>query len=396
MRTAALRLVEMSAEAGWRGPDPYDGLFVGWPGLIVGGPRRRQVIVQLHARAPVDIRLLYRRRHSLVPKAPAVLGLAAVRLLGEGDDARARALAADAMETLVADTTCGEYAWGYPWDTQTRWSFYPGGRPNLVATAFSANALAEASAAVGAPAWRERAERAAQWVLGNLYLPDQGYFAYHGRSDRLVHNANLLGASLVHELAPNAPGATEAIRIATARTLRAQRSDGTWPYGEGDGLEWVDSFHTGYILDSLTRLAGVDPMIPATVELGAEAYSSNFFDRKGTPRLWRDRPFPVDSHSAGTGLTVLSKLAEHGRVPIGAVARLAKYTLGHLIDRSGHAVFRRYRWGHARVHYPRWSDAPVALGLASAVILFRGQRAADVESPILDPSRAGSRRGVGS
>src|SRR5262245_48973986 len=245
MRTTTLRLVEMAAEAGWRGPDPYDGLFAGWPTPIGGGPRRRQAIIQLHARAPFDVRRLYRRRHSLVPKAPALLGLAAVRLLGDGDDAHVRALARDAMETLFADTTCGKEAWGYPWDAQTRWSFYPGGTPNVVATAFSANALAEASAALGEPVWRERAERAAHWVLRDLYLPHHAYFAYHGRSDQLVHNANLLGTSLVHDLAGGLPGAAEAIETATALTLRAQVSDGTWPYGEGNGLQWVDSFHTG-------------------------------------------------------------------------------------------------------------------------------------------------------
>ncbi len=148
----------------------------------------------------MDIRRLYRRHHSLVPKAPALLGQAAARLFAVHEDAHLRELARDALETLVADTTCGEDGWGYPWDTQTRWSYYPGGSPNIVATAFSANALAEAAVTLDEPAWRHRAERAADWVARELFLPDEGYFAYHGHSDRLVHNANLLGAALVHEL----------------------------------------------------------------------------------------------------------------------------------------------------------------------------------------------------
>ena len=170
---AARRLIEIGASARWRGPDPYDGLFVRWPAPLVGGPRRRQAIIQLHARSPVDIRRLYRRHHSLVPKAPALLGQAAIRLLAERDDLYLRKVARDAMETLMADTTCGE-AWGYPWDTQTRWSFYPGGSPNVVATAFSANALVEAAASLDEPGWRHRAERAAEWVARELYLRDQG------------------------------------------------------------------------------------------------------------------------------------------------------------------------------------------------------------------------------
>jgi hypothetical protein len=366
MREAALGLVEHGAEARWRGPDPYDGLFARWPRPLVGGRRRRQAIVQLHARAPVDVRRLYRRRHSLVPKAPALLGQAAVRMVAYRDDARARALARDALETLATDATCGQHAWGYPWDTQTRWTLYRAGMPNVVATAFAANALAEAAAVLGVPAWRTRAQRAAAWVAHDLYLPDAGFFAYHGSSAQLVHNANVLGAALVHELAPDAPSAADAVRAATARTLDAQRPDGTWPYGEPSGLEWSDGFHTGYVLESLCRLDGVDPRIPAAVERGSRVYLSDFFDARGRARLWRRRRYPEDSHSAGTGLTVLTRLARRGHVPVGAVERLAARTLEHMIDRHGRAIFRRYRWGPTRVHYLRWCDAPVALGLATA------------------------------
>lgn len=373
LRAAAQRLIEMASHARWRGPDPYDGLFVGWPDLLVGGRRRRQAIIQLHARSPVDVRRLYRRRHSLVPKAPALFGQAASRLLREREDGHLRALAYDALETLAVDTTCGEDGWGYPWDIQTRWSYYRGGTPNVVATAFSANALAEAAITFEEPSWRRRAERAAMWAARHLFLAEEGYFAYHGHSDRLVHNANLLGAALVHELAPEAPGAVEAVRIATARTLDAQRPDGTWPYGEAAGLEWVDGFHTGYVLDSLCRLEGVDPRIPTAIERGARLYLSDFFDAEGRARLWRGRRYPEDSHSAGTGLTVLTRLAERDLVPAETIGRVAQYTLTHMMHRNGHAVFRRQRWGGTRVFYTRWCDAPVALGLASAAALLEGR-----------------------
>jgi hypothetical protein len=366
----ATMLVETARAANWRGPDPYDGLFVRWPAPLVAGPRRRQAIIQLHARSPVDIRRLYRRHHSLVPKAPALLGQAASRLVAAREDDHLRELARDALQTLFDDTTCGEDGWGYPWDTQTRWSYYPGGSPNIVATTFSANALAEGAVALDEPTWRRRAERAAEWVARELFLPEGGYFAYHGHSDRLVHNANLLGAALVHELAPEVPGAAEAVRIATARTLDAQRPDGTWPYGEAAGLEWVDGFHTGYVLDSLCRLEGVDPRIPSAIERGSRVYLSDFFDAEGRARLWRGKRYPEDSHSAGTGLTVLTRLAERDLVPAEAVSRVAKYTLTHMLHRNGHAVFRRQRWGTTRVCYTRWCDAPAALGFASAAAFF--------------------------
>ena len=384
LRRPALRLVELGAAARWRGPDPYDGLYARWPSPLVGGRRRRQAIIQLHARSPLDIRLLYRRRHSLVPKAPALLGLAAVRLWQQTGEDRARALAEDALNTLATDKSGGEEAWGYPWDTQTRWSYYPGGSPNVVATAFSANALAEAADAFGVEEWRERARGAATWAMRSLWLEGEGHFAYHERSQALIHNANLLAAALVHQLAPDSPGAADAVAQATARTLEAQRTDGSWPYGEGHGVQWADSFHTGYVLDSLCRLEGLedsDARISEAIERGTSAYLA-FFDADGRARLWRDRHCPEDSHSAGTGLTVLSSLTGRGLVATQSIASIARRALDFMIDPSGHAVFRRGRFGPTRVHYIRWCDAPLALGLATAARTLEvatGQRTSGAE-----------------
>jgi hypothetical protein len=132
----------------------------------------------------------------------------------------------------------------------------------------------------------------------------------------------------------------------------------------------VDGFHTGYVLDSLCRLEGADPRISSAVERGARVYLSDFFDAEGRARLWRGKRYPEDSHSAGTGLTVLARLAAREEVPDEIVERVANYTLTHMMHRNGHAVFRRQRWGSTRVCYTRWCDAPVALGLASGSVFL--------------------------
>ena len=60
-------------------------------------------------------------------------------------------LALDALETLDGDRSAGERAWGYHWDMQTRWSFYPAGSPNVVVTAFACSAPARGRAGARAP-----------------------------------------------------------------------------------------------------------------------------------------------------------------------------------------------------------------------------------------------------
>ena len=115
---------------------------------------------------------------------------------------RRSALASSACARSSCSTPtarAGPRAWGYHWDMQTRWSFYPAGSPNVVVTAFAASGLLEA-ASHGArrPRATARAE-AARWVLDELV--DRAARATSpttpgGPSN--IHNANLLGAWLVH------------------------------------------------------------------------------------------------------------------------------------------------------------------------------------------------------
>lgn len=360
----ALALTENAAASRWRGPDVYDGLWWPWPTALTAGRRRRQALIQLHARSPLDIRRLYRRSHSLIPKALGMFGSVGLRAHGMQGDERARTLATDALQTLDADRTAGDRAWGYPWDMQTRWSFYPAGSPNIVVTAFAGNALLEAEGVLGRSDLGERAREAARWVLDELWVQPQGFFTYHRGNRANVHNANLLGAWLVHAALPDDADASERVARAVQRTLAAQRADGSWPYGEAPNLGWVDSFHTGYVLCCLHRLRAVDSGIDAAVERGARYYE-RFFDADGRAALWPHKRFPEDGHSAGTGLTTLALLVRAGVAPLELLQRVARRTLQAGIH-DGHAVFRRYRWGPSRVHYLRWCDAHVALGLVDA------------------------------
>jgi hypothetical protein len=356
----------VACAADWRGPDAYDGLWWNWPAPIVGGRRRRQAVVQVHARSPWDVRKLYRRRHPLIPKALGIFGSVGLRAHALTGDADARRMAVDALEALARDRAAGERAWGYHWDVQTRWSFYPAGEPNVVVTAFAAGVLLVS----GRDDLLARAREAATWVIDDLWVDGDGYFAYHAGRPVNIHNASMLGAWLVHVALAHDANARDRVARAVESTLRAQQPDGSWPYGPGRGLAWVDSFHTGYVLTCLDRLRGVHPEVPDAISRGA-AYFERFFDAHGRARLHADKRYPEDAHSAGTGLTTLAALHRRGLVERATVERVATRVLDKGL-RGGHAVNRRYRWGRATVQYLRWADAHVALGLVDAACALRG------------------------
>lgn len=366
---AAAMLLTQAARQDWRGPDPYDGLFFAWPAWVTGGRRRRQLIVQAHARAPVDIRRLYRRTHPRIAKALGVFGSVGMRLSRRGDpDATALALAA--LDLLEADRTAGAAAWGYPFDVQTRWSFYPAGSPNVVATSFAVQGLLEGAAGADRAAFRNRAVAAARWVLDDLWVQRDGFFAYHPTAGVNIHNANLLGAVCVHRALGEDAAVRERVSRAVDRTLSAQAPDGGFPYGEGAGLEWRDSFHTGFVLRCLMGMEAIDPAIGDAVRRAAESYLT-FFDAAGRAKLFAEREHPEDAHSAGTGLSTLALLSGRGAVDPAVLARVTTRTVTAGL-RGGHAVARRYRWGATTTRYLRWCDAHVALGLADAALALSG------------------------
>jgi hypothetical protein len=277
-------------------------------------------------------------------------------------DARTAALGHEALEILLADTESGA-AWGYPFDVQTRWSFYPAGAANVVVTSFAGSALAEAGRALGDERFVTRAKRAAEWVLEKTFDTKTGTFSYHEHSGTVIHNANLLAAKLVWECLRDDVTARGAVASAVERSLAAQKPDGTWPYGEGPGLGWNDSFHTGFVLSSLVSLRDVDASVSDALTRGSQAYTHSFFGRQGQARLWPGKEYPEDAHAAGTGLSVLVSLTKLDLADAHMMTLLADRVLTVTL-RGGHAIWRRGRWGSIKIPYIRWCDAHVALGLA--------------------------------
>jgi len=123
------------------------------------------------------------------------------------------------------------------------------------------------------------------------------------------------------------------------------------------------------VLLCLDRLRAVDDRVDDAVRRGAAHYR-RFFDAAGRARLWADKPFPEDGHSAGTGLSALSALVRRGVIERELLERVALRVLEHGL-RGGRAVHRRYRWGTTTVRYLRWCDAHVALGLVDAAAALR-------------------------
>ncbi|MBA2506072.1 MAG: hypothetical protein H0V29_09025 [Thermoleophilaceae bacterium] len=329
----------------------------------------RRLMTQAVKLSPVNLRPLLRIPPARNAKAIGLVASGYVRLHEAGADLAARRSAEAWLDWLDrhADRTTGEPGWGYHFDVQTRFFSYAAHTPNTIATAFVADAAIEAASAFESDRWAELAAGAARFLRRTMLADGpRPYFRYLAGEDEIVHNANLLAAAVLvragaligdHDLV----GWGEQ---AVARSVAAQRDDGSIPYSEGPAGEWVDNFHTAYVLESLAVCADRVGGLEGPLRRGYEYWGRELFDPDGTPRYYPDKASPLDAHMYGSAIDAW--LAARGRVE-GATERaagLAAQLIEKMLAPDGHVYFqRRGRWTN-RVAFVRWTTAPSFKALA--------------------------------
>ena len=335
------RAMDFARERDYAGTDPYDGLLSPYAGVLRGRVPR-QVWVQGHKRLGRGLRAATRVPPVRMTKGMALFSTAASL---SGDEQTARQLAQRILQER------GTGPWGYEFDVQTRWAFYPAGSPNVIAVTFALRALSAAGMLDRVSA------DVRDWLEGQFHT--SGYFRYTTTSDRLVHNGSLLAAESLAML----DGDRELIRTAVDRAVRAQAEDGSWPYGEGPGLEWIDSFHTIYNLDSLWALQQMGFESGDSAARGAQFWKDRCLSPEGLPLYMADdRQVSTDVHNVATTVGYLARAAQRGWPvpdPEAAIRHLLGLQGGDGGFRSGGRGLPHMRWnqGHAAVALASWASS---------------------------------------
>lgn len=254
-------------------------------------------------------------------------------------------------------------AWGYPFDWQSRAAFVPAGTPTIVNTAFIGHALLDCHERTGVGGALEIALAIPPFLLKDLHRSAESgpfCFSYTPLDRNFVHNANMLGASLLLRLGRQAGNSEwlDAARRSMSHSIERQRPGGSWPYAETDFQGWIDSFHTGFNLEALRWFVRLDDAPAAWREVyrkGVEYYATRFFLEDGTPKYYHDRVYPIDIHAPAEAVYFFS-----GEGP--AYRELTDKVLGWMLkslwdERGGYFYFRKSRYLTNKIPYMRWSQA---------------------------------------
>ncbi|MGH7477137.1 MAG: hypothetical protein ACRELD_12765, partial [Longimicrobiales bacterium] len=154
--------------------------------------------------------------------------------------------------------------------------------------------------------------------------------------------------------------------LAAARfSARAQREDGSWPYGTSRRDRFCDSFHTGYTLVALNmigqslRTAEFDP----AVQRGLDYWRKAFLIGPAVA-YHPGRPYPVDAHAVAHAIVTLCVFRPWLPDGLTKARRLAAWMLSQMRDPEGFFYYRRTRTRVNRIAYMRWVQAWMLLALA--------------------------------
>jgi hypothetical protein len=391
----ALRVIEKHGDSsGWVGPDPYEGLnATRFVGPLQRSAMGRRILIQLVKRSPLDLRpiLGISPRPNSTTAAWSLSAYALGGFLPQAEEEYKTELAVQRLLSLRAPQF-SDNAWGYLFPTQSRVFFYGHRAPNTVGTVWAAHALLDAHERLDRPELIQEADSTCRFLLEHVPQTEDAPGAYFGYlvDDRSpIHNSSLHACALLARVSTLT--GNDAYMAAATRgvewSLARQRPDGSWPYGERPNLQWVDGFHTGYVLDALgtCRDAGMAGDIQSAWLRGLAYYREHLFLEDGTPRYYSNETYPIDATCVAQGIQTLALASAHDPSCLDQAWQVFGWALRNMRRRDGLFMFQRRRHWSNRVPHMRWAQATMMLAMAH---LLLAEQRREASAPALDREAA--------
>jgi rhamnogalacturonyl hydrolase YesR len=346
------------------GYDPYDALN----SPLVAGIGAKSKLVKIAAtqffrRCPVNLRPLFGIKKGHNPKGIGLFLWGYCRLFAlTGNQAYLEKVdyLLDLLDKLKSVGYSGN-CWGYNFDWQSRSAMRPRGTPTIVNTAFIGHALLDCFKLTGRQKALDMAVHVKDFILKDIHRTksnDTFCFSYTPIDNEVVHNANLMGASILARLLQfcRDDSLKDAVKQSLDYSMRLQRRDGSWFYADTSNQKWIDSFHTGFNLQAIRYImeAGIGLEYKEAYNRGVEYYAQNFFLSDGTPKYYHDRTYPVDIHSPAQGVVFFSREGEQYKE---LTEKVLSWMINNLYSSKGFFYFRKGKYFTNRISYMRWSQA---------------------------------------
>jgi hypothetical protein len=372
-------------ERRYKGYDPGDGLTSFLRPLTFGNVLAERILQQIVWKVPVNVRPLV----GVVPmestKGRGFMAWGYLHLHKALRDQSYLEKAMACLEWLDRSREPGHvgHCWGNHFDFTTRTGRMKAHTPTVVWSGLIGQAFLECYEQTGEQTYLDIAESVCEWILS---LPrettDNGScLSYTGVYQHSVHNANLLGAAMLARTWRHRPRPEyiDVAREAVRYTCANQRSDGSWVYGEDGQHQWIDSFHTAYILDSLKRYTDStgDESYRKIIKRGYRYFRTVFFEASGCPRYYHNRTYPIDIQCAAQAIDTFAFFSAEEIDAFDMAQKVAAWTIENMQNGSGYFYYRRYPFLTAKTPYFHWGQATMFKALSHLLLTMEMQNEAE-------------------
>jgi glycosyltransferase involved in cell wall biosynthesis len=204
---------------------------------------------------------------------------------------------------VLQETRCPGYdnhCWGYPFDWETRRGTIRAGTPFITTVPYVYEAFKEVYQIDRDAKWRQIMQSAAQHALldykdfeTSANASSCSYTPFPEHSVGVI-NANAYRAFLLTSASVDF-SEQRYWRVAEKNlkfVLESQIADGSWNYANDGERDFVDHFHTCFILKALAKIEAMTghPGCTKAIERGVSYYARNLFDERGLPRPFSRAP----------------------------------------------------------------------------------------------------------
>lgn len=202
---------------------------------------------------------------------------------------------------MLEQTRCPafqHYGWGYPFDWVTRGGVIEMGTPLITTTPYAFEAFAQVYEIDRKERWLEVLHSIAEHVLHDYkdfeVSPGVSSCSYTPFDQGGVINASAYRAFTLTSAAHYFPdhGYWERAEQNLQFVLQAQRENGSWLYAADNVRDFVDHFHTCFVLKALVKIEGLKGHdgCTAAIEKGVKYYLDNLFDEDDLPKPFSKPP----------------------------------------------------------------------------------------------------------